>query len=156
MQVTVRNEVVKVAVGLIPSAGNASWGGITGDIYQQADLIALINSGITGGLQWVQIQSSQSAQAGFGYFVNANSLCSIALPASSTVGSRFIVRREGSANWRITQGVGQQILAGDLATTTGVTGRVESLELGCTIELVCKVANQVWTVINSYGNFDMV
>ncbi len=74
------------------------------------------------------------------------------LPATSAVGDTFQVVDYGGSGWKITQGVGQEILMGSSFTTAGVTGYLQSILVGDGALLVCAVANTKWMVVSSMGN----
>lgn len=106
------------------------------------------------GVAWEEsTESPIAAQANTGYLLTANSLQLIALPVSAGVGDRLSVVGVGSGLFRITQGAGQQVRFNSSLTTLGVTGRVDALDQGCSIELV--YGSDGWLVMDSSGNFEV-
>lgn len=104
-----------------------------------------------GGYTWSTITANQSAVASEGYFVTANAV-QIALPATSAVGDSFQVSLDGGTSWTITQGAGQQIFIGNTSTTAGAGGSLASTAQGDVVELVCRVADTEWRVVDVIGN----
>lgn len=103
-------------------------------------------------LSWVKISSSQTLASGTGYFCVGGGALSLALPATSSTGDTIEVVLAGSTSWTITQSAGQQIIMGNLQSTSGVAGSLRSTQQGDSIRLVCLTANLVWYVISSMGN----
>ena len=103
-------------------------------------------------LSWQKISASQTLVNGIGYFCVGGGALSLALPASSSVGDTISVALAGSTSWAITQSAGQQIIIGNLQSTSGVGGTVHSTQQGDTLTFVCLTANLVWYVISSMGN----
>lgn len=110
-----------------------------------------IAGGGSGGYAWSAITANQSAVAGQGYFVTANAV-QVALPATSAVGDSFQVSLDGGTSWTITQAAGQQIFSGSSSTTAGAGGSLASTAQGAVVELVCRVANTEWRVVDVIGN----
>lgn len=110
-----------------------------------------IAGGGSGGYAWSAITANQSAVAGQGYFVTANAV-DVALPATSAVGDSFQISLDGGTSWTISQGAGQQIFIGSSSTTAGVGGSLASTAQGDVVELVCRVADTEWRVVDVIGN----
>ena len=113
--------------------------------------IAASGGGSGGGYTWSTITANQSAVAGEGYFVTANAV-DVALPATSAVGDSFQISLDGGTSWTISQGAGQQIFIGSSSTTAGVGGSLASTAQGDVVELVCRVADTEWRVVDVIGN----
>jgi hypothetical protein len=77
---------------------------------------------------------------------------SLSLPATSAVGNVIEVSLDGATSFTITQGAGQQIRLGNVATTAGVGGSLASTQQGDSVRLVCRTANLLWNVLSSMGN----
>lgn len=77
---------------------------------------------------------------------------SLSLPAVSALGDEIEVTLDGSTSFTITQGAGQQIRLGNLATTAGVGGSLASTQQGDSLRMVCSIANLKWNVLSSMGN----
>lgn len=105
------------------------------------------------GVPWTNISASQALVANNGYFcVSPGGALSLSLPATSAVGSIIEVSLDGATSFTITQGAGQQIRLGNVATTAGVGGSLASTQQGDSVRLVCRTANLLWNVLNSMGN----
>lgn len=102
---------------------------------------------------WQNISADQTLSTNLGYFcVSPGGNLSLALPAVSNVGDQIEVSLDGATSWTITQGAGQQIRIGNLATTAGVAGSLSSNQQGDSIRMICRTANLLWNVISSMGN----
>ena len=73
------------------------------------------------------------------------SLVTFTLPTTSAVGDRLSVIGQSADGWIITQAAGQQIEVSPLHTTLGATGTLASSNQYDSIELICIVANTIWT-----------
>jgi len=105
---------------------------------------------------WSVISGNQMAVNQSGYFVDNGSTVEITLPNASSVGDTFSVADLGGNKWRITQGAGQQIIAGTSSTTAGVTGYLQSIFQGDVVWLVCCEDNLTWMVVSGTGNYTIV
>ncbi len=103
---------------------------------------------------WSVIVANQAAVNQQGYLTNGGAKVQVTLPAGSAVGDTFAIADLGGNGWQVKQGVGQQILYGNSATTAGNTGSISSTFVGDACYLVCCVANTTWMVVpGSQGNF---
>lgn len=132
----------------------------------QMDAVVLVDNttiGINGSnklhvigsiiINWNVVSTNQVGASNNGYvFVAPGGALTISLPAVSSVGDEFIVTLDGATSFQITQGAGQQIRLGNLATTAGVGGSITSTQQGDTLTMVCSVANLRWNVLSSMGN----
>ena len=89
-----------------------------------------------------------------GYVANGSSaVVEYTLPPTAAYGTVLaVVNVAFSFGWKIKQSSGQQIILGDVSTTLGATGFVESVGLGDSVILVCVVANTLWIAISVSGN----
>lgn len=87
------------------------------------------------------------------YLANAATLTTFALPTSGCAfGSTIIIVGAGAGGWKISQAAGQSLREGNVASTTGATGFVQSgNQFNCAI-LYCTVANTSWTLFGVQGN----
>lgn len=87
------------------------------------------------------------------YLANSGSLTTFALPTTGCpFGSVITIIGWGAGGWMISQSSGQNIREGNVASTTGVTGNVQSgNQYDCAI-LYCTVANTSWTLYGVQGN----
>jgi hypothetical protein len=87
-----------------------------------------------------------------GYFANRAGGVIFTLPATSIVGDRIKINAKHANGWKIYQNAFQKIRLGNQITTTGVSGSLESTDIGDSVELVCSEANIEYNVISSIGN----
>lgn len=73
------------------------------------------------------------------------SLVTLTLPAASSVGDRVSVVGQSANGWIIAQAAGQQIQISPSSTTLGVGGSLASTHQYDSINLICIVANTIWT-----------
>ena len=62
----------------------------------------------------------------------------------------------GAGGFKIAQGAGVTINFGNLASTTGTGGYLQSTVQRDSIELVCSTANTGWDVVSSIGSITVV
>jgi len=117
------------------------------------DLSSSTNTFPAGFVTWNNVTgTSQSAAVNKGYITNNASLVTVTLPSTAAVGQVVRVAGSGAGGWRIAQNSGQTVRFGVSATTTGATGRLDSVNRYDAVELICIVANTDWAVISSQGN----
>jgi len=105
---------------------------------------------------WSVISGGQPAVNQTGYFVDGVDRVDLSLPAISSVGDTFAVADLGGNKWRLVQAAGQQIIFGNLSTTAGGSGYLESIFVGDVVWLVCCVADLQWMVVSGNGNLTVV
>jgi len=141
--------------------------GLTGGITLTAGSnITLTPSGNTimitsasggSGITWSVVTANRGLTANTGTFAAPSSgILGLTLPTSgSDIGSS--IRVSGvSGGWRIGQGAGQQVFFGNLNTTLGTGGYLESTDPKDTVELVCWNSDTRWNIISSIGNIGVV
>lgn len=112
-----------------------------------------IESMSAGGFTWNEVTgTSQAASVNNGYICNNASLVTVTLPDTAAVGSVVRVAGKGAGGWRIAQNASEIIHFGNVDTTTGVGGRLDSTDTNDAIELLCIVADTEWMVLSSQGN----
>ena len=112
-----------------------------------------IESMSAGGFTWNEVTgTSQAASVNNGYICNNASLVTVTLPDTAAVGSVVRVAGKGAGGWRIAQNASEIIHFGNVDTTTGVGGRLDSTDTNDAIELLCIVADTEWVVLSSQGN----
>jgi hypothetical protein len=138
--------------------------GVTGGVPIASTLTAGTGIAITNGSGTITIAatgtnptytvetSSFSLVANNGYITNGGSLVVATLPAAATVGQTFIVTNISASGWQIAQNAGQVIQIGDESTTSGVTGYLQSNNIGDTVTFICTVVNTNFQVISMMGN----
>lgn len=75
------------------------------------------------------------------------------LPSTAPVGSLIEVTLQGATAFLVNQPAGVSVNYNSFSTTSGPTGNITSLAQGCSLKLVCVVANTTWQVLSSNGNF---
>lgn len=106
-----------------------------------------------GGLTWVEVTgTSQSAADNSGYITNNAGLVTVTIPTTAAVGDTVRIVGKGAGGWRIAQNASETIHFGNLSTTTGTGGRLDSTNRYDSVELVCITANTDWAVASSIGN----
>lgn len=111
----------------------------------------------TQSMLWTTINSDTTATVNYGYFTNSASRVVITLPLQANVGDTIEVAGQGAGGWRIAQNNGQKIIFGDVETTQGTGGYLESTEPNDTVRIICQVQNTTWEVVNGViGNITYV
>jgi hypothetical protein len=117
--------------------------------------IVTINGDGGGGLTWSEVTgTSQTIAADNGYIANNASLVTLSLPTTCAIGKTFAVQGKGAGGWRISQAVGQQIHFGEVSSTSGTGGYIESTSPSlqyAAVELICITADTIFAVRNSSG-----
>lgn len=108
------------------------------------------------GLDWSLVAVNTAMVSNSGYIANGVGTLQMLLPAASAVGDIIRVAGITAPGWQITQNAGQQIQFGNLLTTVGAGGSLDSTLSGDTVELVCVVANTSWMVLSGVGNINVV
>ncbi len=107
--------------------------------------------------QWLEIVANTNALVNYGYIANSPTPITLTLPLTANIGDRISLLQKGVGRWRIVQGNGQQIVFGDVTTTQGSGGYLESNIGGDAISLVCTTTNTTWTAVpGAVGNIDYV
>lgn len=88
-----------------------------------------------------------------GYVANSVSTVELTLPATSIFGSIIKIIGKGSGGWQINQNAGQSIIMQSSLTSTGVGGRLNSINQYDCLELVCTTADTIWTISSGTGNY---
>ncbi len=113
---------------------------------------------VAGSAAWTVVTSAtQSMAVGASYISDyASGTCVFTLPATAAVGTEL--RIKGGFNgsvWRINQGAGQQIQVGNVSSTLGNTGYVQSTDSTDSLSLVCLVADTIWGDFAVQGSIDL-
>lgn len=93
-----------------------------------------------------------------GYFAASGSQLTFTLPVTAAVGDTFQVAASaaGTGGWIIAQNSGQAIQLGNLATTTGATGKLTAHNgAGDWVILVCSIANTNFVASMRQGSCDV-
>jgi hypothetical protein len=110
-----------------------------------------------GGITWSRVAGPAVALAvDNGYITTNAALVTLTLPAAAAVGTIIEVVGEGAGGWRIAQNAGQSIQFGNLSTTVGVGGSLDSTNQWDTVVLICRVANTTWSVTGNVGVLNVI
>ena len=110
-----------------------------------------------GGLTWNEVTgTTQAMAANNGYIANNASQVVFTLPATAAIKSLVRVTGKGAGGWKIAQNASGVIHFGNMSTSVGTGGYLESVEDRDSVELLCVVANNEWNVISSVGNVTVV
>jgi len=90
------------------------------------------------------------------YIANNVALVNLTLPAVVPLGAIIEVSGKGGGGWMISQGAGQQINFGNVPTTLGVAGSLNSTNQWDFVRLRCVTANTIFTVAGTQGNLTAV
>lgn len=91
------------------------------------------------------------------YAANNASRVVLTLPATAAAGSTIEIIGKGAGGWRIAQqNPGSIIYAGEVATSVGAGGFMESTHRRDSVTLKCITANDEWQVISLIGNINVV
>jgi hypothetical protein len=120
-----------------------SFNGLTGDVLADA-------------VPWSVITADQTAVINKGYFTNKATLLTLTLPTTAAVGSVLRVSGMTASGWKIAQNASEVIHFGNIDTTVGVSGYIQSTLARDAVELICCVADNEWNVLSSVGNITIV
>lgn len=138
-----------------PTIANLTAGtGIT--IDNGAGSITISSTG--SGNSWTEVTgTSQAMSADNGYVANNAGLVTLTLPTTASFGTVISVIGKGAGGWKIAQNASQVIRIGSAASTAGVGGNIASTNQYDSINLICTVANTVWTAQGApQGNITIV
>ena len=148
-----------VALGdvLVASATNVV--GVVNDVAN-AGYVLTVNVGAapsfqapgSSGITWARSTTTPIALVANHGYVQANAgagLTVFTLPATAALGTTISIVGESAGGWMITQAAGQSIQYGNLSTTVGVTGHLDSTNRYDTVTLVCRVADTTWSILHA-------
>lgn len=122
-----------------------------------------VNSGLPAwidapaAINWAEVTgTSQAGAINAGYIANNAALCTISLPATAALGSIIEIVGKGNGGWKLSQAASQQVIFGNIASTSGTGGSLNSTHQRDAIRLVNVVADTAWQVIGSQGNIDVI
>jgi hypothetical protein len=129
---------------------------LSGGFMDKKCTAAQLRAGVTTDL-WLPASSDLIMSPNVFYYVLGPGLINLTLPSIATAGTRQRVAGYTGTGWKILQGAGQQIIYGNVSTTSGVTGQLESTLITDSIELLCVQDNTIWIVPNGpQGNINFV
>lgn len=101
--------------------------------------------------------TTQTASINQSYAANNAARVVITLPTTAAAGSTLEIIGKGAGGWRVgQQNVGGVIYAGEVTSSTGSGGYIESTHRRDSVTLKCVTANDEWQVINMVGNINVV
>ncbi len=101
---------------------------------------------------WTVKTTDTNMTSNNGYVQNSGGLLTFTLPASFAVGDVFQITGYGAGGWKIAQNSGQNIYFGNVTTTTGATGYLQSNNARDTVSLVGVIANNTLILTSCIGN----
>jgi uncharacterized protein YceK len=164
----------------LPATTDANWISIGDTTITAADIVSgtiatarlgsgTANSGtfLRGDQSWQAIPfvplpftavtgTTQAIAPNNGYRANNAALVTLTLPTTAVVDTVIRVVGQGAGGWRIAQNAGQQIVFGDVSSTAGTGGRLDSTHSRDCVDLLCIAASTIWQVVGSIGNIDVV
>ena len=100
--------------------------------------------------------TSATMAANQGYRTNNAARVTLTLPTTAPVDALIRVTGIGAGGWRIAQNASQLIHFGNITSTTGISGRLDSTHRRDCLTLQCVVANLEWQVVGAIGNVDVL
>lgn len=115
------------------------------------------NAGGGAGLTWNNQNSSSVTMAvNNAYWTNNGaSLVTYTLPSTAAQFSIVQVQGNSSGGFKIAQAAGQSIVAGNLTTTVGTGGSIQSFDATAGVTLLCTTANTTFQVISGVGVYSV-
>jgi hypothetical protein len=104
---------------------------------------------------WEVITIDTNLTVNHGYITDGASQITYTLPTTADEGDLFKIVGKSTSGWRIDQNVGQTIYMGDVSTTTGTSGYINSTNGKDCIELVCVTADSDFVVSSSIGLIEL-
>lgn len=83
------------------------------------------------------------------YITNYSGLVTFTLPRTSSIGDRIAINGYSSSGWLLNQNLLQQIAISPATTTIGIGGSIASTNGYDCINLICVVANLVWSAFGA-------
>lgn len=112
---------------------------------------------VGGGITWNRVAGPAVGIAiNNGYIPTNAGLVTLTLPTTAAVGSIIEIVGEGAGGWSIAQNAGESIQFGNLSTTVGAGGSLDSTNQWDTVTLVCRVADTTWSVTANIGVLNVV
>lgn len=105
-------------------------------------------SGTGSGIGWTEVTgTTQAMAADNGYVANNAAPVVFTLPATAAFGTAIDVIGKGAGGWVVEQNAGQNIQIGNISSTVGATGSIESTNQYDSITLICTTADTTWTAL---------
>ena len=106
----------------------------------------------TTDITWNEIVGATNAVVNNAYQANNVARVEVTLPVTAAMFDKIEVSGKGAGGWKILQNAGQTIHMGNLASTTGVVGYLESDHFLDSVELMCITADTDFKVFKPSGN----
>lgn len=122
-----------------------------------AGVLPTFQAAAGGGLTWnSQASGSATLAIGNAYWTNNGaSLVTYTLPTTAAQFTIIQVLGSSSGGWKIAQIAGQSIVAGNLTSTVGTGGSVQSTTATDGVTILCTTANTTWQVYAGSGNYSV-
>lgn len=135
-----------------PAANNLNiFGGAGITVSGAGDTVTITATALA--TYWNSIAINTALAVNNGYICNApGGALLLTLPAVSAVGDEIEIMLNGATSWKVVQGAGQRCYLGNLGSTLGAAGYLESTDQGDAIKLLCVVANTTWRATSAVGN----
>jgi len=109
-------------------------------------------NGSGGGVTWSREAGAAVAMSNNRGYINANAgLTTFTLPVTASVGDKIMIMGEGAGGWSIAQNAGQSIRFGNVSTTVGAGGSLDSTNQWDVVTIKCRVADTTWSVTSNKG-----
>jgi hypothetical protein len=119
----------------------------------EAAVHLIVSNQITTGLVYNVIQSNTALVPDNAYICNSLSKLILTIPTTALLGQRILIYNL-SGGFKVQQEAGGQIQVGNIATTYGATGSVESTQVGDFLPLTWSAG--LWCEMGMRGILDVV
>lgn len=137
--------------------GNNTGSAADATYLTKADVLGLLGLASAVSEEYVIVSGTLSDLDPYKAYRPSNAgLTAFNLPATCPEGATIAIEGMGAGGWVVLQRAGQQIVYGDVATTPGTEGRVESLHARDVIKLRCIAADTTFQVVSAIGNIDVI
>jgi hypothetical protein len=125
--------------------------GVTSSIQDQINAISV------GGLTFNDISTTtQTVSPNNAYVTHSTSLTDFTLPTTAAFGSQFSILYLAPSAGQLLQNAGQTIIAGNQQTTSGTSGKIEDINYGDVLTVVCTSVDTEFMVVGPVGDFNVV
>lgn len=113
---------------------------------------ATIKSFLIGSGKTTEVTGTSASMAiNKQYIANNAAVVTLTLPTTAAVGDMVEIIGEGAGGWLLAQNASQVIYYGNVSTTVGTGGKIESTHRRNCLKLVCVTANTDWQVVHAVG-----
>jgi hypothetical protein len=141
-----------------PADGDIWYNSSTGKFRkrQNGSTTDLDTTGGSGNAPVEVTGTSQSMSVNTDYIANNAGLVTLTVPTVAAVGDKVRIIGKGAGGWKVAQNASGIIHFGNLDSTTGTGGHIDSTHKYDCVELMCIVANNEWIVVTVVGNLTVV